>query len=120
MRNLKSTDLFAALRVVREIGIKEEMQRLAAVLQTDKVSKATQTEVGMELLMTIFANCGSEAAEKAFFAFLSGPTEIPVSELRDMDLTEFADTIKELVAGIDIDHWRGFFTSLAGLIRKQI
>lgn len=117
MRELKSTDLFAALRIVKEIGIKDEMKRMAEAIQG--VSDANQTEVGIELIMSVLANCGSEGAEKAFYSFLSGVTEASVADLKNMELTEFADLIREFVQSIDIDHWRGFFTSLAALIKKQ-
>ena len=119
MRALKSRDLFMALRLVREIGIKDEMKRMADLLYSGKVNKKTQTEVGIELIMSILANCGTESAEKAFFDFLALPTEIPADELRDMDLETFADTIKQLVLSVDVEHWKAFFTQLAELIRKQ-
>ena len=119
MRALKSTDLFAALRVVKEIGVKDEMKQFAATVADGRMSEKTQRELGAELIFGLLANCGTEAAEKAFFAFLSGPLEVPVQELRDMDLDIFADMIKDFVASVDIEHWRSFFTSLAGLIRKQ-
>lgn len=119
MRGLKSTDLFAALRVVKEIGIKDEMKRMAEALQGAKINKKTQTEVGMELIMSVVANCGTPSAEKAFFEFFSGVSEIPINELMEMDLDKFADTVKEFVLSVDLEHWKAFFTQLAGLIRKQ-
>ena len=75
--------------------------------------------MGLELVMNILANCGTEAAEKAFFAFLASPMETDPEELREMDLEEFAEKIRELIETVDVDHWRGFFHSLAELIRKQ-
>lgn len=117
MRTLKSTDLFAALRIVKEIGVKDEMKRMAESIQG--VTDANQTEVGIELLMSVLANCGTEGSEKAFYSFLSGVTEVSVEDLRNMDLTDFADLIKEFVQSVDVEHWRSFFTQLAGLIKKQ-
>lgn len=119
MRQLKSTDLFAALRVVKEIGVKEEMKQFAQAVAEGRMSAKTQREMGAELIFGLLANCGSEGAEKAFFSFLSGPLEKPVDELRDMDLDVFADTIKEFIASVDLERWRGFFSSLADLIKKQ-
>ena len=119
MRGLKSTDLFAALRVVKEIGIKDEMKRMADALQGAKINEQMQTEVGMELIMSVVANCGTPSAEKAFFEFFSGVSEIPVTELREMNLDVFADKVKEFVLSVDLEHWKAFFTQLAGLIRKQ-
>lgn len=119
MRALKSTDLFAALRVVKEIGVKEEMKQFAAAIADGRMSEKTQREIGAEMIFGLLANCGTESAEKAFFSFLSGPLEISVPELRDMDLEEFADKIKEFITSVDLEHWRSFFASLAELIKKQ-
>lgn len=119
MRTLKSTDLFSALRVVKAVGVKEEMKQFAAALSEGRISANTQRELGVELMLGLLANCGTEAAEEAFFAFLSGPTEIPVKDLKEMDLDVFADTIKDFVASIDLEHWKAFFASLADLMKKQ-
>lgn len=119
MRNLKSTDLFAALRVVREIGIKDEVNRFAKIAQGSEASEELQRELGLELILGILANCGTESAEKAMYDFLSGPLEISVPELKDMDLEEFADTIRDFITSIDLEHWRGFFESLAALTMRQ-
>ena len=119
MRALKSTDLFAALRVVKEIGVKDEMKQFAQAINQGRMSEKTQRELGLELIFGLLANCGTEAAEKAFFAFLSGPMEMTVQELREMDLDVFADKVKEFIASVDIEHWRSFFSSLADLMKKQ-
>lgn len=127
MRTLISGDLFAALRLVREIGIKEEMRRFAALLgdreKNDKEGKnisleKLKEELGMELIFGILANCGTPAVEKAFYNFLEGPMEIQAEELREMDLLEFGHKVMEMVAMNDLEHWRAFFTSLAGLMKK--
>lgn len=119
MRNLKSTDLFAALRVVKEIGIKDEVNRFAHLAQGSDVSEEMQREIGLELILGLLANCGTEAAEKAMYDFLAGPLEISVPELKDMNLDEFAEKIRDFVASVDIEHWTGFFQSLAGLMTRQ-
>lgn len=119
MRNLKSTDLFAALRIVKAVGVKEEMKQFAKALTDGRVTAKTQQEIGTEFLIGLLSNCGTEEAEKAFFAFLSAPMEVPVTELRDMDLDVFMDKIKEFVASIDVEHWKSFFSSLADLMKKQ-
>lgn len=119
MRKLKSTDLFAALRVVKEIGIKDEMKQFAQAVAEGRMTAKTQREMGAELIFGLLANCGSEGAEKAFFEFLSGPMEIPTAELRDMDLDVFAEKVKEFISSVDMEHWKGFFSSLVELLKRQ-
>ena len=118
MRQLKSTDLFAGLRVVKAIGVKEEMKEFAQALANGAVTAKTQREMGVELMLGILANCGDKAAETAFYEFLSAPMEIPVKELQEMDLIKFAEAIKDLVEYIDVEAWKAFFTSLAYLMKK--
>lgn len=117
MRKLKAEDLFAALRVVKAVGVKDEVVALASAMK-EKTDKKTQEQVGTELILGVLANCGDEAAEMAFYKFLSGPTEVSVPDLRKMDLMEFAELIKELVVETDIEAWKGFFGSLAGVLKK--
>lgn len=119
MRQLKSTDLFRGLRVCKELGIKQEMKDFAQAFSEGRISAKNQQEIGAELIFGILSNAGSEGAEKAIFAFLSEPMEIPVEELRDMDLIVFAEKIKELIAFIDIEAWRAFFSSMAEMLKSQ-
>lgn len=117
MRKLKTADLFAALRVVKLIGIKDEIVSMATSLNAKKDGK-TQEELGTELIFGVLANCGDKAAENAFYEFLSGPTETEPAALREMELFEFANLIKEFVESMDLEAWRGFFHSLAAALKS--
>lgn len=123
MRTLKSKDLFAALRVVKEVNIKDEMLRISEALGKDGGDitdiDTLKKEIGLELLLGVMGNCGSEKAEKAIYAFLSGPLETPEEDLRDMDLIDQVDMIKEMIRMNESEKWKAFFTSLAGLIRRS-
>jgi len=119
MRNLKSTDLFAALRITKEIGVKQELKDFAAALASGKINAKTQREMGAELIFGLLGNCGTEAAERAFYDFLSGPLEISTQELREMDLLAFMEKIRDFVEYIDVEAWRAFFQSLASLMKSQ-
>ena len=122
MRTLKSKDLFAALRVVKEINIKDEMLRISEALSGNDEDipdlDKLKNEIGLELLIGVLGNCGSEKAEKAIYAFLSGPLETPAEDLREMDLIEQVDMIKDMIRMNESEKWKAFFTSLADLIRR--
>ena len=119
MRNLKSTDLFAALRIVREVGVKEEMKAFAARIADKSLTEENQREIGVEFLWGLLGNAGTEKAEKAVYEFLAGPMEYTVQELRDMDLIEFGKKIVEFVGSVDIEDWKAFFTQVAELMKKM-
>ena len=117
MRKLKAEDLFAALRFVKAVGVKDEIVALATAMK-DKKDTKTQEEIGTELILGLLANCGDETAENAFYKFLSKPVEKSVDELREMDLMEFGELIRELLKETDIEWWKGFFGSLAAVLKK--
>ena len=114
MRKLITHDAFLAFRVLKEIDIKQELIRMADAVRNkdEEDTEKLKTEVGMELIMGILANAGTESAERAVYAFLAGPMEIPAGELAQMDLLEFMGEIKKLIEFIDKDEWRDFFTPL--------
>lgn len=124
MRTLKSKDLFAALRVVKEIDVKEEVLRISSALKDGSIDAADpdelKKEVGLELLLGILGNCGTEKGEKAVFDFLAGPLEKPAPDLRETDLLELMEMIKKMIEMNDGEKWKAFFTSLSTLIRKFI
>lgn len=117
MRTLKTEDLFNALRVVKAIGVKDEIVELATALNGK--TKQSQEEIGAKLLLGVLANCGDDAAEAAFYKFISGPTEKTPDELKNMELMDFAVLLREMIAFIDLEAWRGFFQSLKGILKKS-
>lgn len=124
MRTLKSKDLFAALRVVKEIDVKEEILRISSLMTDRSIDEADldelKKEIGLELMLGILGNCGTEKAEKAVFDFLAGPLEKTELDLREMDLLELMEMIKKMIEMNDGEKWKAFFTSLSALIRKFI
>ena len=116
MRKLNGHDMFMAFRVMKKVGIKEELVELAKAIQ-DKVNAQNQTTLGAKLILSVLANCGDEEAEKAVFAFLAGPLETPADDLANMELGKLRDMISELIRSMNLEEWKAFFSSLAGLIR---
>lgn len=117
MRKLNGHDVFMAFRVMKKIGIKEELVELAKAIQ-DKVNAQNQTTLGAKLILSVLANCGDEEAEKAVFAFLAGPLETPAEELGTMELGKLRDLISELIHSMNLEEWKAFFTAVAGLLRS--
>lgn len=117
MRKLNGHDVFMALRVMKKIEIKEELVELAKAIN-DKGSNLTQTTLGAKLILSVLANCGDEAAEKAFFEFLAGPLETTSETLAEMELAELFAQVEELIQSIDVEEWKAFFTSLGKMLRR--
>ena len=117
MRKLNGHDVFMAFRVMQKIGIKDELVELAKAIQ-DRVNAPNQTTLGAKLILSVLANCGDEAAEKAVFAFLAGPLETSEEDLANMELGKLRDMIGELLHMMNMEEWKAFFTSVAGLLRS--
>lgn len=110
MRNLNGHDVFAALKVLKMVGVKDELIQLAT-------KKEDQRQMGARLIFGLLANCGTEEAEKAFFEFLGGPLEKKPEDLKQMDLMDLCDDVQEYIETIDKERWRSFFTSLVGALK---
>lgn len=117
MRKLNGHDVFMALRVLKKIEIKEELVELAKAIN-DKANNLNQTTLGAKLILSVLANCGDEAAEKAFFEFLAGPLESTGDELASTELTKLFNMTGELIQAMDLEEWKAFFTSVVKMLRK--
>ena len=124
MRQLTGHDVFMALKVLQKIGVKDELVDFAVQLKNEaEQSKESagskenlQQKLGAKLIFGVLSNCGDEAAEKAFFAFLAGPLESTPQALAAMDLLDLVDMTQEWIGTVDKERWRAFFSSLSGLI----
>ena len=94
MRTLKSKDLFAALRVVKEVGIKDEMRRMAELVKDGKINTKEQAELYFS------------KTDKTLF---KAPTLFSVEKIRLILLTSF---FKGLFLVIKINLVVLFFSSL--------
>lgn len=116
MRNLTTHDLIMATRVVKQLKITDEIQRIAKAAKEIK-TLAQQKQFGIDLFFTVLGNLGSEEAERSLYDFLAGPFECEPEEIRNADVLDTAEKIKELVEITDIERWKGFFASLASMTK---
>lgn len=114
MRNLNGHDVFMALKVLKKIGVKDELLELAQSIGKEE----SQEKVGARLIFGVLANAGDDEAEKAFFDFLAGPLETPAKELAEMDLLDLADEIDRFVKTVDRERWSSFFHSLLASLKR--
>ena len=117
MRNLNGHDVFMGLRVLKKIGVKDELMELAQNMREGKVE--SQEKVGARLIFGVLANAGDEDAERAFFEFLSGPLELPAKDISAMDLLDLGDLIDQYIQEMDKERWSAFFRSLLASLKKS-
>ena len=101
MRNLITSDLFKGARLIRKMGINEEMKKFSESLDP----KQSQESVGIDLMILIFEKATEIESEELIYEFLSGPFEMPVEDIANMDLFEMVDTLFKIA---DLEKWQGF------------
>ena len=102
MRQLNTSDLFEAARLIRKMGIKEELKKFAEGINADQ----NQEEVGIDMLMLIFERATDEISEQLIYEFLAGPFEVAPHEVKEMELFTMVESLFKVA---DVEKWKGFF-----------
>lgn len=113
MKKLKTSDLFAALRVMKQANVRDELK---PIFEKAKQDNADVQSVGMDGILAIVGALTEKKAEKAMFEFLAGPFEVKPSEVEEMPITELIENLKHLAKENDLTD---FFTSIFGMIGKN-
>ena len=108
MRGLETNDIFALVRLIDEVGIKDEMKKL--IMSKDKLEDLTQESFGYDLIFTIVSGAAKKNAEEAIYEFFAGIMEIDKDEIRHMEPTQFIESVIKIA---DVEKWKNFFTYVA-------
>ena len=118
MRKLKTMDVFAAARIVKAAGIKEEVKRIALEYSDKKeITESYQKQVGAELVISIIDGLSEKRAESMMYEFLAGPFEMTPEEIGNLEIQELFDKIAELGKLESPEGWASFFKSLGAMIK---
>ena len=112
MRNLQTRDIFAFVRMVDEIGLKDELKNM--IMTKDNIADLTAESFGYDLIFTILDKASSTKAEASVYEFFGGLFEIDPKECATMDALEFIEKVMEVA---DVEKWKAFFTSAAKLMK---
>lgn len=108
MRKLRLSDTLQGIRIIRKLGLKDTVERVA----NDAVAKGkTQRMAGIDLIWSILEVLAGTEGEKEVYQFLSGPLEVTPEEVEQMDLVDLAEKLSEVAS---VSEWRDFFTRLRG------
>ena len=101
MRKLNTSDVFAFTRLVKEIGLKEEIKNI-----TTKVAEETDVKaLGLYIIFTLIEKFSEVNSENALYEFLSRPLEISKEEVGTMDLFDLVEKIMQIA---DVEKWKTF------------
>ena len=112
MRNLQTQDIFAFVRLIDEVGIKDELKTL--IMSKDKMTDLTQESFGYDMVFTLISGASKRKAEEALYEFFANIMECDKEEIRTMEPTEF---IEKAIKVADVEKWKSFFGSVAKLMK---
>lgn len=114
MRKLNGGDIFAALRMIRQIDFKTPIDEIGKQLSAASTD-GDKTKAGMEIINILLDNVSDAKSEALIFGFLAGPFEKPDADgVRSMEINDLADSLLKLMQENDL---RGFFGKVRRLIQ---
>lgn len=115
MRSLETHDIFAAIRLLNKIGVREEIQDVAKKAEESKTKKV-RLDMGFDLMFGILEKAAQENAETEIYKFIANLFECEWEEVRKMNPIEL---MKQLEKVANIEEWKNFFDYVAKLIKKK-
>lgn len=112
MRSLQTQDVFAFVRLIDEVGIKDELKEL--ILSKDSIKDLTQESFGYDLLFTLISGASKKKSEEMLYEFFANILEVDKETIRTMDPTEF---LEKAIKAADPEKWKNFFGSVAKLMK---
>lgn len=103
MREFKSTDIFAFGRIMRQMDIKEELNKA-------RQENGDAEAIGFGLLYDIVCKASEIGSEKAIYKFISDVAEVSVEELEDMSPEAFLGVLEAMMK---LESAKSFFAALA-------
>lgn len=115
MRKLKTTDVFAAMRLIKAAGMRAEVQRIALQMRT--TGKFNVEQIGADFILGIMEGLADKGAEQKAYEFVSGPLEMDVEELQDLHPLAWKNLWEEYKKVEDIEAFKAFFDAVAHSIQ---
>lgn len=115
MRKLKTTDVFTAMRLVKEARIQDEVKRIALIVR--ETGKIRIEEVGADFILGVMGGLASVNAEKKAYEFLAGPLEMDIEEIQNIHPLEWKKIFEEYKQIEDEEAWKAFFDAVASSLR---
>ena len=108
MRDLKFTDVFTVIRIIKKAGISEQ----ARAIFKDINKETTEKELGARFLFACVENLSD--AEKEITEFLASLKEVEVDEIKKLNMTKTTEMFMELGNQPDL---KSFLSSVSHLMK---
>lgn len=110
MRKLETSDVFAACRLVKKLGLKEKFKAIAEEANNSQ----DVFDKGYDLVWDLFDTATEQKAEKDIYIFLAGPLEMTPEEVSHLHLDLLMDSLQQMALENDLAR---FFKFAARLMR---
>ena len=114
MRSLETQDIFAFVRMIDEVGIKDQLKEL--VMSKDNIADITAESFGYDLIFALIEGASKKNAEESIYEFFAGIMEIDKEEIRHMEPTQFIESVIKIA---DVEKWKNFFTYVAKQMKSN-
>lgn len=111
MRKLKTTDVFAALRAIKAVGLRDELKPLLARAAAGGVSVE---DVGIDGFLSLLEMLSEKKAENALYEVLAGPFEATPEAVGSMDLDEMFAGLCQIARENNLKDFFGYVSGLLG------
>ena len=115
MRNLETSDIFKAGRLLLKIGVREEIESVARRAEESKTKKV-KIDMAYDLFFGILEKAMTQSAEKEIYIFIADLLECDWEEVKKMKPTVLFSKLEEVA---DFEEWKDFFERVRKLIRKK-
>ena len=115
MRNLETSDIFAAIRLLNKIGVREEIREVAKQAEENK-SNEFRFDMGFDLMFGIIEKAASKNGEKEIYKFIADLFECEWEDVRKM---KPIDLFKKLEEVANFEEWKNFFDYVKRLMKRK-
>lgn len=109
MRKLQTSDVFAAMRVLKKSNIREELKGFIKKINESGI--ASVEDVGIDGILYTLEIFSENKCETALYEVLSGPFEVTAEDVGKMELEQLIENLQTLSKENNL---KSFFTLLAG------
>ena len=122
LRKLNTGDIFRAARMVKRLGIKEDLKKLLSKFSNSDSSKLPQDssddekieknkmEIGIDFIFSVFEILTNEKSEHELYQFISGPLGITDQQVEELEVESLAEALLKIA---DIEYWKYFLSRAA-------
>ena len=117
MRELKTSDVFAAMRIIDAAHLSDEVKYVGNLAASGKMNVR---QIGMELVIRCLENLSGTEAEQALYVLIAGIAEMDPKEIADMSPFKLFALLKRIPEeSCSGEEAKAFFQSLAGSLQES-